>query len=171
LTIALDGTYTFQRVASGGLDGPLFRAISDEEDNGHTISADLRLEHDTGKAGLWEGGSFLARGEGRAGRSVLERAGSVSAVNIDALFPNVVERFDEDAIAVTELSFSQDLGEAVALYGGLLDTSGGMPTRSRARRSRTSTSSMARCSTRWSRTRRYPTLRSGAGCCSSRASV
>ena len=62
---------------------------------------------DTGKAGLWEGGLFERAVEGRAGRSVLQRAGSVSAVNNDALFPNVVDRFDEEALALTALTFTQ----------------------------------------------------------------
>ena len=125
LTINLDATYTFQGVVSGGFDGPLFARVSDEGDTGNDLSGTLTLELDTGKAGLWQGGFFNARLEGRAGRSVLQRAGSVSAVDNDALFPNVVDRFDEEALAVTELTFTQDLGEKVALFGGLLNTAEG----------------------------------------------
>ena len=114
LTISLDATYTFQGVVSGGFDGPLFAKVSDENDSGNVFSGDLALELDTGKAGLWQGGIFNAQLEGRTGRSVLQRAGTVSAVDNDALFPNVVDRFDEDALAVTELTFTQTLGEKVA---------------------------------------------------------
>jgi len=125
LTVDVATTYTFQGVASGGFDGPLFNRFSDEDDTGHTFSGELQLELDTGKAGLWRGGSAKTRLEGRAGRSVVQRAGSVSAVNNDALFPNVVDRFDDEALALTELTFTQYLGERVALFGGLLDTAEG----------------------------------------------
>jgi porin len=125
LTVDLAATYTFQGVPSGGADGPLFRSLSHETDTGHTVSGDLALESDLEKAGLWSGGFFNFRLEGRAGRSVLQRAGSVSAVNNDALFPNVVDRFDDEAMAVTELSMTQYLGGRVALYGGLLNLAEG----------------------------------------------
>jgi len=125
LSMNFDLTYTFQGVVSGGFDGPLFERLSDEGDTGNTLSGDLKLALDTEKAGLWQGGSFDARLEGRTGRSVLQRAGSVSAVNNDALFPDVIDRFDGDALAVTELTFTQYLGEKVALFGGLLDTAEG----------------------------------------------
>lgn len=125
MTIAFGATYIFQDVTSGGFDGPLFRQFSDEDDTGNTFSGELKLELDTEKAGLWQGGFFNAQLEGRTGRSVLQRAGSVSAVNNDALFPNVVDRFDEDALALTELTFTQYLGEKLALFGGLLNTAEG----------------------------------------------
>ena len=125
LTIAFSTTYIFQGVASGGFDGPLFKNFSDEDDTGNTFSGELKLELDTEKAGWWQGGSFAARLDGRTGRSVLQRAGSVSAVNNDALFPNVVDRFDEEALAVTELTFTQYLGEKLALFGGLLNAAEG----------------------------------------------
>src|SRR5437899_8332554 len=87
IVVGFDVTYTFQGLASGGFDGPLFHRVSDEGDTGNTASGDLTLELDTGKAGMWEGGRFDLRVEGRAGRSVLQRAGSVSAVDNDALPP------------------------------------------------------------------------------------
>jgi porin len=124
-TIDFDVTYTFQGVVDGGLEDPLLDAFSQEDDTGHTVSGDLQLEFDTGKAGLWEGGAVEFRLEGRAGRSVLQRAGTVSAVNNDALFPNVVDRFDDEALAITELEFSQYVLEKVAIFGGLLNTSEG----------------------------------------------
>jgi porin len=125
VSVELDATYTFQGVASGGLDGPLFERFSDEDDTGHIVSGVLQLGLDTEGAGLWRGGSFTLRLDGRAGRSVLQRAGSVSAVDNDALFPNVVDRFDDEALAITELTFMQYVGERVALFGGLLDTAEG----------------------------------------------
>jgi porin len=125
LSIAMDATYTFQAVVAGGLDGPVFRAVSDEDETGNIVSGDLQLAFDTGKAGWWHGGTLESRLEGRAGRSVLQRAGTISAVDNDAVFPNVVDRFDEEALALTKLSFTQYLGERFALFGGLLDTAEG----------------------------------------------
>jgi porin len=124
-TIDLDLTYAFQGVADGGLDGPLFDVFSDEDDTGHTFSGDLALELDTANAGLWEGGFFAVRVEGRAGRSVLQRAGSVSAVNNDALFPNDPKKFDDEALAVTELTFTQYFGNVIDVFGGLMNTAEG----------------------------------------------
>ncbi len=125
LTVALDATYTFQGVVSGGFDGPLFARVSDEDDTGNDLSGTLALALDTGQAGLWPGGLVNARLEGRAGRSVLQRAGSVSAVDNDALFPNVVDRFDEATLAMTALTLTQAFGTQVSLFGGLLDTAEG----------------------------------------------
>lgn len=125
LTFSLDATYTFQGVVSGGVEGPAFDRLSDEDDVGNVLSGDLRLALDTGKAGLWSGGLVNVQLEGRAGRSVLQRAGSVSAVENDALFPNVVDRFDEAALAVTALTFTQELGRSVSVFGGLMNTAEG----------------------------------------------
>lgn len=125
LSARVGAAYTFQGVAGGGVDGPVFDAVSDEDDLGNTVSGDLELELDTGAAGLWTGGFFNLRLDARAGRSVLQRAGTVSAVDNDALFPNVVDEFDDEAIAITDLSFTQYVGERVALFGGLLNTAEG----------------------------------------------
>jgi porin len=89
------------------------------------LSGELKLELDTEKAGLWQGGAFSARLDGRAGRSVVQRAGSVSAVNNNASTPNVVDRFDDKALAFTKLMFAQRLGAKLAIFGGLLNTSEG----------------------------------------------
>ncbi|ADJ27785.1 carbohydrate porin [Nitrosococcus watsonii] len=122
LTVDLDATYTFQGVAGGGLEGPLFQQFSDEDDTGHTGSGDLVLKLDTGKAGWWPGGFFKARLGGRAGTSVVRRAGTVSPINNDAVFPNVEDRFDEEVGALTELTFTQFLSEKWGFFGGLLNT-------------------------------------------------
>src|SRR5262245_4529244 len=124
-TLDLDLTYTFQGVVAGGAKGPLFDAFSKEDSTGHTFSGLLGLALDTEKAGLWKGGFFDLALEGRVGRSVVERAGSLSAVNNDALFPDVVRNFDEGAFAITELAFTQYVVERVALFGGLLNTAEG----------------------------------------------
>ncbi len=125
VTIGLDATYTFQGVAIGGFDGPAFARVSDEDDTGNDFSGTLTLALDTGAAGLWPGGTFDARLDGRAGRSVLQRAGSVSAVDNDALFPNVVDRFDEEALALTALTYTQSLGAGFSVFGGLMNTAEG----------------------------------------------
>jgi porin len=125
VTFALEATYTFQSVVDGGWENAVFEAVSDEDDEGHTLSGDLRVELDTEKAGLWAGGFVNLRVDARTGRSVLQRAGSVSSVNNDALFPNVVDRFDEDALAVSELSVTQVVAEGVELFAGLINPAEG----------------------------------------------
>ena len=122
LSVVADATYAFQGIASGGAAG---RPSFERDETGNTFSGDLKLSFDTGKAGLWRGGSFDLRLEGRAGHSILQTAGTVSAVDNDALFPNVVDRFDDEALALTQLSFTQYFGEKVAVFGGLLDTAEG----------------------------------------------
>ena len=125
LTLNLNAVYTFQAVVGGGIDGLLLENVSEEKDTGHTGSFDLGLELDTEKAGLWPGGTLNFRLEGRAGRSVVSRAGTVSVVNIDAVIPNVTDRFDEEALAVTTFSVAQDVGGGLSLFAGLLDASEG----------------------------------------------
>ena len=125
ITFGLDATYTLQGVAGGGFDGPVFERVSDEDDVGNVLSGMVDVAFDTGKAGLWEGGTFNARVDGRVGRSILQRAGSVSAVDNDALFPNVVDRFDEPSLALTALTFTQALGAGFSAFGGLMNTAEG----------------------------------------------
>jgi porin len=125
VTLDLDLTYTFQSVVGGGLEGPLFPAFSDEDDTGNTVSSNLLLSLDTEKAGLWSGGTLDVALDARAGRSVVERAGTVSAVNNDALFPNVVDRFDDEAIALTQLAYTHQIAERWSVFGGLLNTAEG----------------------------------------------
>ena len=121
LVVALDATYTFQTVTSGGFNGPLFHRLSDEGDTGNVVSSDLSLKLDTGRAGLWQGGLVDVQASARAGRSVVQRAGTVSPVEDDALLPNVEDRFDQAALAVTAFTFTQRLGHGIALFGGLLN--------------------------------------------------
>lgn len=125
LTVNFSATYVFQGVPAGGFEGPFFPVFSDEGDTGHTLGGDLRMELDTGKAGWWEGGLLKTRVQARTGRSVLERAGTAGAVNNEAVFPIVLDKFDRDALAITELAYEHSLGEKVSVFGGLLNTSMG----------------------------------------------
>ena len=122
LKFNFDATYVFQGVADGGFTGPFFAVFSNENDTGHTISGDLRAEIDTEKIGWWPGGTWTTRFQARSGKSVVQRAGSVAAVNNEALFPNVVDKFDGNALAITELTYRHALGEKFGVYGGLLNT-------------------------------------------------
>ncbi len=125
LKVMFDATYVFQSVASGGFTGPYFHSFSDETSNGHTLNGDLRSELDTEQAGWWSQGTFNARLQTRIGRSAVQRAGSVAAINNEALFPNVEDRFDESVWAITQLTYRHQLSETLAVYGGLLNTSMG----------------------------------------------
>jgi porin len=51
---------------------------------------------------------------------VLQRAGSVSAVNDDALYPNVVDDFDEETIAFTGATYTHYFGP-LGLFAGLVN--------------------------------------------------
>lgn len=125
LTVDFNATYVFQGVAAGGFEGPFFPVFSDERDTGHTLGGDLQMELDTGRAGWWPDGTLKTRFQSRTGRSVLERAGTVAAVNNEAVFPIVLDRFDRNAFAVTELIYEHALSETVSVFGGLLNTSMG----------------------------------------------
>ena len=122
LSLELRAVYTLQGVVAGGIDGTPLEALSSEDELGNTGSLDFVVGLDTGKAGLWSGGSFSLRIDARAGRSALSRAGTISAVNLDALIPNVTDRFDEETLAITDFSYAHDLGGGFAVYGGLLNT-------------------------------------------------
>ena len=124
LTVGLEVTYALQGIADGGLGAPLRERVS-EDDVGNVASAIAELALDTGGAGWWRGGTVDARLEARAGRSIVQRAGTVSAVDNAALFPNVVAAFDDEVAAVTKLTFTQSVGGGLAFFGGLLDTAEG----------------------------------------------
>lgn len=125
VSLSFDATWTVQGVATGGFRDRVASVLSDEDDVEQTLSGNLLLEVDTGAAGLWDGGAFTLAVEGRAGSSVLTRAGSIAAVNNDALFPNVIDRYDQETVAVTAFTFEQAVGERVSVYGGLLNTAEG----------------------------------------------
>jgi porin len=124
LRIDLDATYTIQGLATGGLRDP-FTALTSEDRAGNTYSSDLIVEVDTAKTGLWSGGLLRMRVEGRVGESLIERAGTVSPVGNEPLYPNVVDDFDDPVIAFTELTYTQSIGAGFHLSAGLLDTAEG----------------------------------------------
>jgi porin len=117
ITIDLDAWYHLQGVMDGG------RAAGD--DVGNLFSGRLGILLDTDKAGLWPGGFFKVRLDGRGGDDVNRKAGATSPVNNDALLPLVPGRFGEDAWALTEVTYTQFLSPHFGLTGGLLNTDGG----------------------------------------------
>ena len=125
LRVDLDATYTFQGVASGGLDSRVAALLTAEDDLGNTFSSDLILELDSERAGLWRGGLLRVRVEGRAGESAIERAGTVSPVGNEPIYPNVVDDFDGEVIAFTELTLFQSIGRGFGVFGGLMNTAEG----------------------------------------------
>jgi porin len=125
LTTTFNTTYVLQGVAAGGFEGPLFPTFSNESTTGNTFGGDLQMKLDTGKAGWWEGGVLKTRMQARSGRSILDRAGTIAAVNNEAVYPIVPGSIDGSAAAITELSYEQSVGETVSVFGGLLNTSMG----------------------------------------------
>lgn len=69
---------------------------------------------DTGKAGLWPGGLFVARGETRYGNSNNLNTGALMPVNTASLFP-VPEK---DITALTDLNFTQFLAPWIGITAG-----------------------------------------------------
>lgn len=125
VSFELAAVYLFQNVAAGGIGGTRFASRSDESDSGNTLLGSLDLGLDTAKAEMWPGGSLDVQLQGRTGRSAVQRAGTVSPVNNTATMPNVVDRFDESAFAVTQVCYTQNICDWLGVYGGLLNTSEG----------------------------------------------
>lgn len=117
LSIDLNGIYSYQGVARGGLN------IGN--DSGSVFSANLNLALDTEKAGLWNGGTLKVRLEGRGGDNVLRGAGATSPVNNQALFPLVEGSGGSEVWALTELAFVQFITEKIGVVGGLINTTYG----------------------------------------------
>jgi porin len=115
ITFDLSTAYTLQGVAGGGIP-------STGTDLGNTLWTSAVLGLDTGKAGLWQGGSLTIRLEDRTGESALKRTGAISPVNIDALFPDAPGDLDQNVFGLTELSYTQFLNRQFAVFGGLLNT-------------------------------------------------
>ncbi len=116
--VNLETVYTYQNV----LDGGVLRAGNE---NGHVGSAELGIIVDTGKAGLWPGGFFSIRGEGRVSDGILLRSGATSPVNNQALFPLVNGTVGDDAFAFNELTYAQFFSEQVGVVLGLINTDTG----------------------------------------------
>lgn len=124
-TVSLEAVYGGQYIAAGGIDGTPLESRSKESDFGNTASFTLGFGIDAEKAWGWTGGSIDVRLEGRVGRSAVERAGTLSVINLDAVFPNVEGRFDEETMAFTTVSVTQALGGGFSLFGGLINASEG----------------------------------------------
>jgi porin len=121
VVLELDATHVTQHVFDGGTKF----GINGErlDDTGHTLSSEIDLKIDTQKAGLWPGGMIRFFTEIRTGNSVTGRAGSL--VNYDALYPLVAERFDDEVIAINELTLTQFFSESFGVFGGLIDAAYG----------------------------------------------
>jgi porin len=117
LTVDLNGIFSFQGVAGGGLNLG--------HDVGNVFSGNLGVVFDTEKAGLWPGGVLKARLEGRGGATAVRGAGATSPVNNQAVFPLVEGSGGSEVLALTELTFTQFLTEKIGLTGGLLNTTYG----------------------------------------------
>ena len=114
-TIDFDTSYTLQGIPSGGISGPT-------NSLGNTLNGDLVFNLDTSKAGLWPGGDFKLRLEGRVGQSDLAKAGTVSPINAEALFPNAPGLLDQPVFGLTELTYTQFFSPNFGVSVGLLNT-------------------------------------------------
>ena len=114
-------TYVAGFVLDGGLDGPIasrfFEGQGEEENH---ASWDNVLQIDTGKLGLWPGGVFKFRGEGRVGEGVNARAGALSPVDTDMLLP--LNDFGDTIYDLTEATFTQFVSERLGFVVGVLNT-------------------------------------------------
>jgi porin len=117
ITVNFDGSYSLQNVADGG--------TRFGDDYGNVYSGNLGIVVDTGKAGLWPGGFLTTRIEGRAGESVLPRAGTTSPVNNDALLPLTPGPLRDGGWGLTELTYAQFLSEKFGIVMGLINTDTG----------------------------------------------
>lgn len=81
-------------------------------------SGDLTLTLDTGKMGLWDGGVFVLNAEPKWGDGILQKVGSLSPVNMDAVKPG----FGEGCMmTLSEFFYQQVLfdGKLILLAGKL----------------------------------------------------
>jgi hypothetical protein len=83
-------------------------------------SMDLGLHLDFMRMGLIPGGLLSLRAEGDFGDSVLEDAGTITAVNYVALLP--VGTLDNDTATISDLYYTQFLGKQFGVFAGRFDT-------------------------------------------------
>ena len=83
-------------------------------------SMDLGLHLDFMRMGLIPGGLLSLRAEGDFGDSVLEDAGTITAVNYNALVP--VGTLDNDTATISDLYYTQFLGKQFGMFAGRFDT-------------------------------------------------
>jgi porin len=85
-----------------------------------STSMDLGVHVDFMRMGLIPGGLLEVRAEGDFGDSVLEDAGTITAVNWSALMP--IGTLENDTVALTDLYYTQFLGEKFGMFAGRFDT-------------------------------------------------
>jgi porin len=107
VTVDLSMTQIWQGVATGGKD-------NDWETGGR---ANLTLNVDTQKLGLWPGGFLTVELEGNFGDSVNTQTGALLPVNSNQLYPFP----PTDNFAVPNLSFTQFFSEYAGIYAGKID--------------------------------------------------
>ncbi len=110
ISFEMDLTTTLQSVVDGG---------AGTETNVGT-SLDLWLNVDFMRMGLIPGGLLTVRAEGDFGKSVLQRAGTITAVNYNALMP--IGTLANDTMTLTNLYYTQFLGPKFGVYAGRFDT-------------------------------------------------
>ncbi len=115
ILIDLSLTQVFQVNVHGG------RNTSDAME--YSGSLDVKLQFDTARLGLWPGGLLTLRGETWFGHNMHSHAGSVLAVNADALFP---VPGDSGKTTLSEYYFAQALSEKLVLVFGKMDLASSM---------------------------------------------
>ena len=83
------------------------------------------MDVDGEKLGLWPGCFFRVATEGRFGRNVLGRAGTLMPVNNDAIFPADPDHENKNVLALTEMNVTQFLSPKFGAFIGLLNTTSG----------------------------------------------
>lgn len=110
ITIDLNVTQIMQGNAHGGADTK----------NGfrYSGSGDLTISLDTGKMGLWDGGTFVLNAEPKWGDGILGKVGSLMPVNMDAVKPGYGEGC---MMTLSEFFYQQVLfdGKLILLAGKL----------------------------------------------------
>lgn len=82
---------------------------------------DMLAHADSGKLGLWDGGSFDLFAESRLGQSVDGFAGAYSPTNLAMFFPVPAAQ----VTAITGLKFTQAIGERSGIFAGKLNALNG----------------------------------------------
>ena len=122
----LDWTQSVQGVVSGG------RRI--DWDYGGSLDAALTL--DLHRMKVMPGALVRLRVEGRYGESINDDAGSLLPVNTDLSLP-ITGRVNESIVSITELNYTQFLGETFGLTLGKFQTMDGDPNEFASGRGRT----------------------------------
>jgi porin len=113
ISFKLDVTQVFQGNARGGK--------STNSAWTYSGSADLFIEFDTARMGLWPGGQFTLHGETQFGE-VLDEVGSINPVNFDAIRPGAMRY--PGLTTLTEAYLLQALSEKLVLALGKIDATG-----------------------------------------------